>query len=189
MESWRPVVGYEGLYEVSDLGRVRSVDRYVPVRNGGQRFYRSKILREQDNGIGYRYVALSDARGRRNHYVHRLVLEAFRGSCPPGKEACHFPNDDKSHNVLTNLLWGTREDNIQQAKDAGAFLGSKNLGSKNGNAKLNEQEVIEVRIASSDGISDSDLADAYGVASRTIRNICRRVTWKHLPTSETRPMI
>lgn len=94
---WRPVFGAEGLYEVSDRGEVRSRPR-ERTRGGilAPRMY-SK----------YMMVDL----GRGNHrLVHRLVLEAFIGPCPPGLEARHV-NGDHTDNSLPNLLWGTRSEN------------------------------------------------------------------------------
>lgn len=106
-ERWRPVVGYEGLYEVSDLGRVRSLD-YVDARGrlwqGGPRKSHPNVR------SGHPQIHLGRHGRRRMAYVHRLVLLAFVGPCPPGMEACH--NDgNPTNNTLANLRWATRADN------------------------------------------------------------------------------
>lgn len=117
-EEWRPVVGYEGLYEVSDLGRVRSLDRMIPDRWGGLRPVKGKILAANISPqTGYKTATLTDAAGGRKLYyalVHRLVLEAFVGPCPPGMECCH-KDLDRSNEALSNLRWDTRSANTLDA--------------------------------------------------------------------------
>lgn len=113
-ERWLPIAGYEGLYEVSDLGRVRSLDRVTPFRNS-QRTLRGKVLKPQQSGraSGVRYlgVFLSKDGIVRQQKVHRLVALAFmpEGN-QDGMEVCH--NDgDPYNNRLENLRWDTRSGN------------------------------------------------------------------------------
>lgn len=108
-EHWRPVVGYEGIYEVSDQGRVKSLDRTVET-SLGLRKYRGRVLTSGTNRHGYPLVALADTGIVRSKKVHRLVLEAFVGLCPEGMEACHG-NGVRSDNRLDNLRWDTRREN------------------------------------------------------------------------------
>ena len=109
-ESWRPVRGFEGHYEVSDFGRVRSLPRYVTDRRGRRRPVHERVLRQSDNGGGYQQVVLALAGRRHSITVHRLVLEAFVGPCPPGLEAWHN-NGDQKNNHVTNLRWDTHAEN------------------------------------------------------------------------------
>jgi hypothetical protein len=117
MERWLPVVGWEGIYEVSDQGRVRSLDRLVAGRHGSPKSHKGRLLVGSIGPTtGYRTCTLVDASTRRKHYalIHRLVLEAFIGSCPPGLECCH--NDgDRSNAALDNLRWDTRSSNTLDA--------------------------------------------------------------------------
>ena len=121
-ERWLPVVGYEGYYEVSDQGRVRSLDRLIPWRGGTAvrwgRILNPTQLPEPD---GHMQVSLSVDGRRRKAYVHRLVLEAFVGTCPEGMEGCHFPDSDPTNNRLKNLRWDTRSgnklDRVRQGTD------------------------------------------------------------------------
>lgn len=102
-EHWRPLPGFIGVYEVSDVGRVRRLYRSQRKGNAATR-----ILSPAANKSGHLFVYL----GRGNkRYLHRLVLEAFRGPCPKGKEARHR-NGVASHNRLRNLIWGTRAQNL-----------------------------------------------------------------------------
>lgn len=107
-EEWRPVVGYEGSYEVSTGGLVRSVDRLNPL---GQRV-RSRVLKLRRLPNGRPRVSLSRDGRSVDAYTYRLVLEAFVGPCPVGMEALHW-DDDVNNNTLGNLRWGTRTDNMR----------------------------------------------------------------------------
>jgi hypothetical protein len=121
-EQWRPVLGFEGLYSVSDQGRVRSLDRTIEAGNrwGGvsrqQRpgrvlAPRVKTLRKLTGNV-YTYASVNFSRDGviTTHAVHRLVLEAFVGPCPPGQETCHGPGGS-TDNRLVNLRWGTYSEN------------------------------------------------------------------------------
>lgn len=113
-EEWRAVVGYEGYYEVSNRGRLRSLDRVVKYKNGIERRYKGKILKLGKHKFGYLKVELHKD-GKISHTnIHRLMLESFTGPCPDGMEACH--NDgNPTNNTIENLRWGTRSENRQDA--------------------------------------------------------------------------
>lgn len=113
IENWKPVVGYEELYEVSDQGRVRSVDREVETsyQHGPVvKKYKGRVLRPSADKDGYLRVYLSWKGQVSTRFVHRLVLEAFRGTCPPGHQACHY-DDEPTNNRLENLRWDTNSAN------------------------------------------------------------------------------
>lgn len=102
-ENWADIKGYEGMYQVSDMGRVRSL----------QRDYRTedKILKPRPDKKGYLRVALCKNSKCIDRKVHQLVLEAFVGPRPYGFVACHW-NDQKDDNRLSNLRWGTESANM-----------------------------------------------------------------------------
>ncbi len=163
------------MYQVSDLGRVRSLDRYVnSPQAGGARLIPGRILRPYTERGGYLDVSLS-----RNSIINRrkvasLVLEAFRGPRPPGMETRHFPSRDPKDNRLVNLQWGTKQQN--QGPDK-VFQGMSNRGERCGAAKLTEQEVREIKISS----EDYDLLRKhYKVSRATIHDIKKGRTWGHL---------
>lgn len=111
-ERWLPVPGHEGRYEVSDHGRVWSVKRIIALRNGETRTVGGRVLKGGRLKGGHRTVSLATTNGAEEfRYVHRLVLEAFVGSCPEGMECCHW-DDDPGNNRLDNLRWGTRSENM-----------------------------------------------------------------------------
>ena len=101
--TWRPVVYWEGLYEVSDCGRVRSV-----------RLSKPRAIRPLPNRRGHLRVMLTHGERRVHAYVHTLVAEAFLGPRPEGLLVCHR-DDRKRNNRVGNLYYGTRSDNARDA--------------------------------------------------------------------------
>lgn len=124
-ERWLPIVGHEGHYEVSDQGRVRSVDRVIVRSDGQRRRFRSRVLKPNLDHNGHLYVNLSrGAKPAKRRYVHRLVLETFSGAPIAGQECRHL-DDDKSNNRLANLKWGSRSDNLFDAVANGRHYWAK----------------------------------------------------------------
>lgn len=105
-ENWKPVVGYEGLYEVSDHGNVRSVDRVTPHGHS----LRGKIKKQVPDEQGRPRVFLHQENKSRTRRVCHLVLEAFVGPRLEGMEACHW-DDNCTNNHVENLRWGSRSEN------------------------------------------------------------------------------
>jgi hypothetical protein len=102
-EAWRPVLGFEGLYEVSSLGRVRGL-KYNKTRDG--------ILRASTDSAGRKNVRLNRDGKRLPRRVHVLVAEAFIGPRPDGMVARHL-DDDPANNNVSNIAWGTYSDNAR----------------------------------------------------------------------------
>ena len=101
MTAWKAVWGYEGLYEVSDTGVVRSLPR--PSTSGG-------ILATASRGGRYLQISLCRNGVCSTKDIHIVVLEAFVGLCPPGMQCRHL-DDNKTNNYLSNLVWGTQTEN------------------------------------------------------------------------------
>lgn len=179
-EQWRPVSGHEGAYEVSDRGRVRSLDRVHTYERVDQysgrmltvrRVHRGKMLRPGAQQSGHLSVVL----GRGNtRSVHILVLEAFVGPRPgPQHEGLHW-DDDTKNNALPNLRWGTRGDNLRDA----ARNGRTPTGERHPHAKLSEVDVRTIR-ANLGSTPIAALARQYGVSWDTIWSIKTGRSWKH----------
>ena len=110
-EMWRPVVGFEDCYEVSDQGRVRSLDRMIGAPHG-RRWHTGRILAPGAKSRGHLFVNLSVDGKRCVRLVHLLVLQTFVGPRPDGMEGCHN-NGDPSDNRLVNLRWDTKSENTK----------------------------------------------------------------------------
>ena len=118
-EIWKDIKGYEGLYQISNLGRVRSLDMMANSKNGSKRFVKGKIKNPFLNQGGYLQVHLSKNGKRKMYRVHRLVYEAFIGEIPKGYQVNH-KDENKQNNILSNidtlmtpkenLNWGTRNE-------------------------------------------------------------------------------
>jgi len=139
MERWRAVPGFEGYYEVSDAGRVRSVDRVIVSRRGDQRRMAGKVQQLRARG---RYLTATLCRGGRKTIVrvHVLVLRAFVGRRPPGKEGCHG-NGLSLDNRLSNLRWDTPLANHADKRAHGTIL----CGERHQNCTMTDGQVSEVR--------------------------------------------
>lgn len=163
MEEWRPVVRYEGLYEVSSLGRVRSLDRYESITTKDGRSYiresKGRLLAgEFTNGrVHYRAVNLYPQRKRR--LIHRLVAEAFLGPCPDGYDVRHL---DKNHlnNAVDNLAYGTRQENMADS-----------IRDERQCHKLSPTDVREIRKRIKDGDTNTSICADYGVSDVAISYI------------------
>jgi NUMOD4 motif/HNH endonuclease len=172
-ERWLPVTGWEGLYEVSDLGRVRSLPRWSVAR---KRWYGGQVRKPAPrNDHGHLGVMLYRDRRFRTYWVHRLVLEAFAGPCPDGQLCCHGPGGPQD-NRLVNLRWGTPGSNAADKYRDGTIL----TGARNHQSKLNEQSVREIRTRRAAGQSMQSIADAHGVTLVTIWQVIHGVTWRHI---------
>lgn len=136
-EEWLPVVGYEGLYEVSNRGRVRSLDRFI-----GRRFWPGKQLSLALHTFGYPMVGLSRQCDKRVVCVHVLVLQAFVGPRPPGAEACHR-NGNPSDNRPENLYWGTHADNMRDMTAHGTHRNTVKTECKYGHEYTTENTYLD----------------------------------------------
>lgn len=163
-EIWKPVVGHEGCYEVSDLGQVRSLDREWRQKTRYGSFYTHRkagiLLRPGAGSHKYPTVVL----GRGNtRTVHSLVAEAFIGPRPIGQEVRH-KNGNRADPRAENLCYGTRLDNINDARAHGTWMSPKRTAwGKSGNArrKFSTEVVVEVRAATS---SIAEIATKYGMS-------------------------
>lgn len=123
-EEWRAVVGFEGRYEVSNIGRVRSVDTVVYAGRGRTRRARGRVL-SLYYGDRYPKANLKVNGKQRNSYVHILVAAAFLGPCPEGMEVCHN-NGDRLDNRPENLRYDTHSANMLDRREHGTAFSRRN---------------------------------------------------------------
>lgn len=170
-EIWKPVVGYEGFYEVSDLGRIRALVRIVKHPRGGTRRYPGKILEPHEDR--YLKVGLSKHGKAMTRRVHQLVMLAFVGPCPTGMQVCH--SDGINHNcALSNLYYGTPKRNCQDRSAHGKTA----RGTKNHKAVLDEMKVAELRsIYARGAATQREIATMFGVSQCTVWRTIKGKTW------------
>lgn len=180
IEVWKSIIGYETLYEISNFGRVKSLARYVSnsTKNGGRKldFIKEKILKTRIAKNGYYIVALSKNGKGKKYYLHRLIAIHFIDN-PNQYPVINHKNCDQLNNNLENLEWVTQQRNIEHGFDM-----DRNFhGKKHYNAKLTEQQVLEIRKRlDTEDISQRKLAKEYGVSFTTIRKIHIRKHWRRL---------
>jgi hypothetical protein len=133
MENWKPIKGYEGWYEVSDLGNVRSVDRKVDFVDGRYATYKGQLMKQSKHYHGYWIVNLFKNKKQSTKFVHRLMAEAFIPN-PNNKQVVNHKDGDKANNKLSNLEWVTQLENITHSI---TVLGKKRIGNKVSQYDLN----------------------------------------------------
>ncbi len=175
-EEWRDVKNYEGLYQVSNKGRVKSFPRIVIDKKHGREYYKEGRMLSLCLSTGYVVVGLHKDGVSKMSSVHKLVLEAFVGPRPEGMEGCHNDGNWKNNN-LENLRWDTHKGNHQDR----IRHGTSNRGEKHGNALCNEEMVIEIRRLYATGNHlMKELGEIFGLTENCIRQIVKGLTWKHV---------
>jgi hypothetical protein len=180
MACWLPIPGYEGLYEVSDNGQVRSLNHTVKKRGRANKVnehrIRGRVLRSHPaNGQGTHLAVMLSRKGKVTRYgVHNLMLRAFVGPPQPGQECCHYDGNWRN-NMIANLRWGSHAENLADMARHGVRKGARHHL-----AKLNDAQVRTIRIQYAAGESVTALAERYGVRHTQIGRIVRRKNWTHI---------
>jgi hypothetical protein len=171
IENWKPVIGYQNLYEVSDLGNVRSLDRFVPKEKKPRK---GKLLKPRNDvkGAGYRYVNLSKNGIPKKINVHILVLEAFVGPRPFAQAHARHLDGDRTNPALMNLVWGTPSENAQDK----VLHGTDARGEKNKKSILTQEFVNWIKESKQSSIF---LSSIFEVAGSTIRAVRIGQNWSY----------
>lgn len=182
MEIWKAIPGYEGYYEASDAGVIRSVDRVVPHGIHGKCKQAGRILKYALDAKGYPRVALSDGSKLRTFTIHRLIALTFMGPRPDGFQINHI-NGIKTDNSTGNLEYCTHSENVLHSFRIG--LQKPKRGSLNGHSKLTEDQVKTIRTIAGRGgryYGRKDLAIRFGVSECTIKEVVTgsKGGWKHV---------
>ena len=171
-ERWRPVLHWEGKYEVSDLGRVRSVARWVAARRG-RRLIEGRVLAPYRKPEGYGRVELCDGPRQESHDLHRLVAYAFVAGA--GDVVRHLDGDG-SNNAASNLAWGSFADNEADK----ARHGRTPRGEAHPNSKMTDGHVRRIRELHARGLNQLQIAAALGLNRGVVGVVLRGEGWTHV---------
>lgn len=169
-EEWRSVVGYEGVYEISGLGRVRRIKRACGTQTG-------RILKAAIMWCGYLQLTLCSNGQRENHRVAGLVAAAFLGPRPHQHQVNH-KDGNKLNNRSINLEYVTQSQNIQHAVVLGLY--GDRRGSNNNLAKLTETTVMVIKKRLARGEASNSIAKDLEIPISRVKDIKRGAAWKHL---------
>lgn len=169
-EQWKPIAGYEGVYEVSNFGKVRSLDRTENWKHTTR--YRKGRYLKQMVVCGYCQLELKKNSKGKGFYVHRLVGQAFIANDYAKPKINHIDNNPLNNRV-DNLEWCTQSENYNHSK----AQGRNSHGEKHGKSKLTDSAVKVIRTVN---ISTTTLADMFGVSYSTIESARKGKTWQHV---------
>lgn len=178
-EVWKDVKGYEGHYQVSDSGKVRSLDRNIQVEGRSElRTLKGRMLKLITNNYGYKVVNFSKDGVHKKIQVHRLVAEAFIVTKKLDFQVNH-KDGNKENNHISNLEFLSIGDNMRHAHSTGLI--------KNYAKKLDEEKVLEIRkmYAKDENLTLKEIASKYNVSDVSISKILRNKDWPKLPHYST----
>lgn len=169
--------GFEGIYQVSDLGRVKALERidvFPCMFNGTKTGVRREIiLKPRLHSGGYHRVCFGFGK-RVDYYIHRIVAEHFHDNPENKKEVNHI-NCIKTDNRAVNLEWATRGENAKHASKSGLLKHSLRIT----NSTLDEIQVRTIRSIGS-LLTNRELGLYFGVSGNAISNVNIRKTWRHI---------
>lgn len=182
-EIWKPVVGHEGLYIVSNLGRIKALERFRRgVSKNGNEFLRrmpERILAPAPHTAGYLGLSLTKAGDKAvSCLIHRIVAEAFIPN-PRDLPYVNHIDANKHNNAVANLEWCTATENYRHAKSLGLVPDAR--GSQKGSAKLHEDQVFVIKKMIQLGFSNEELAAIFKVSTAPISYIRNNQAWTHVP--------
>lgn len=177
MEKWKDIPNYEGFYQASNQGNVRSLDRIVKQskRTKGKQLKRGRVLRPAISRLGYVICALSRDNKLRSFPVHRLVAFCWLDNPNNWNEVNH-KDGNKQNNNAENLEWSTRALNLRHAIDTG--LMKYNYGDKHHHSKMTNEQVRALRISYDCSKPLKYYAKKYGMAISSISKIIKNETYK-----------
>lgn len=174
IETWKDVKGFEGKYQVSNFGNVRSIPRKVKGTNGKIQNRKGVLKKFRKDKNGYLTVNFYTRKGNRSKKVHRLVAETFIENTNNHKEVNHI-DGDKINNHVKNLEWTDRQGNINHSVKKGLVL----KGEKCPGAKLTNQQADEIReLYATKKYKQIEIAEMYGITDGQISRIVNNLAYK-----------
>ena len=176
-ENWLPIPGYEGFYEASDLGRIRSVDRTISPKGGPTYLCKGKIISTKFVENEKRVVInLWKENKQKQFRLHKLIMLTFVGPRPEGMDICHY-DGNAQNNRLDNLRYDTRSANIQDA----IRHGTSTRGDNNGRSVLNSKMVMAMRLMRKQGHTVKSISNHFDVKYQTAVSAINGENWVGVP--------
>jgi len=172
MEKWKDIPGFEGYYQASNKGRIRSIDRPVKQWGDAIQIKKGKILSPAISRIGYCVCALSRNNKLSSYPVHRLIALAWLGLPDKNNNEINHKDGIKTNNNIENLEWSNRTDNLRHSVRLG--LMRYNYGQDHHNSKLTNLQRRIIYLERKNGSTLTNLANKYNVHFSTIARICER---------------
>lgn len=172
-ETWKPIIGFEDSYEISNYGNVKSIDRIVPTTNR----HKKEHIMKPSVKKGYLVIRLQYLGKNKYSLIHRLVAEHFLIKQYENHEVNHI-DGNKKNNYVNNLEWVSRSDNHIHAHQLG--LKKSNLGEKSNLTKLKTEEVLIIRELCNKGEYYNTIAKKFNISISQVKRIHKRINWKHL---------
>lgn len=176
-EIWKDVTGYEGAYQVSNFGNVRSLDRIIKTSSGKEYFEKGVTKSQRLNADGYPRVTLSKHSKKTNHRVYRLVAIEFIPN-PHNKPQINHINGIKTDNRVENLEWCTIQENIKHSNETG--LAKVASGENHIWATLTDEQVLDIYKRSNSGEPQLDIAKDYNTSISVVSRIKNGRRWANL---------
>lgn len=178
---WKPVVGYEGIYEVNELGQIKSLSRekYCGHEGSNPQITKEKLLKERICRMGYPIVRLSKDGIAKNVRVHRILAQAFIEN-PENKPNVNHIDNNPLNKSLDNLEWCTQKENMQHASKQGRFPAKTDKSLYRKNTKINMDIAINIKNDRKNGNSLVFISKKYGVSQSTVSMICNNKIWKEV---------
>lgn len=165
MENWKSIDGYKGLYEVSNLGRVRSLDRIVGNRWGKEHMRKGYVMTSTRTSKGYLGIQLFSNGIKKSFKTHRLVASAFIPN-PLNLDDVNHKDFDKSNNNVENLEWMSKEDNMQHARIGGRKA-----------KKLTMEIAREIRAERAKGVTYRELVGMFECSINNVFRVVNNTIW------------
>lgn len=181
-ETWKDIKGYEGFYQISDYGSVKSLERMVPHGESFQPVKERMLKPKAKTHSGHLEVGLSHAGRVKTFLVHSLVLETF-GSPRPEGLVCRHLDGDPTNNHISNLCWGTQKENKDDQRDHGRMT----EGEAHPRAVFTDDLVRVIRRRHHEGVNVRRLAEDYHADFSTIWDIVHFRSWDHVPPEDGVP--
>ena len=164
-EIWKDVPGYDGDYQASNHGNVKSFKYKEP-----------KLLSLPQGPNGYRRICLSHKNATKCLLVHRIILLTFIGAPANSRFQGSHLDGSRTNNRLENLTWESSKDNVSRKREHG----TAGIGEKNPKAKLTDKKIIAIRFLLSIGLKEMALAEMFRISNASIYYIKSNKTWKHV---------